>query len=207
MKNRIWWFAALLPIVGIALAYLWTSQPVVKPNVEIHSHKGHDHDHDHSDHDHAKTGQTKPDVAELRQRVEESQRRLEEASARTDEAMRKVAASMTPERRARQVDAMMRSRQPAYQSLFDSWRIDTATGESAVKLIREREVRLSDQRFELFKDASKNVDAYKVNKEIEDTISRLELTKLLGKARFEELVAREKQMKQEAATRILGING
>lgn len=140
--------------------------------------------------------------SDLQARKEETHQRLEEATRRSDESGKKLANHLTPEYRAKLVDFMMNRRASEYEALFNSWRIDESVKQSILTLIRERELRMQEHGATMLAGGHTTRSDFRSKKEIEEAMSELQLTHLLGKERFNELDRLEADMFQREHPKI-----
>lgn len=143
-----------------------------------------------------------PEGLAAQKRYEELKKKSAESTRRRDESFRKVAASSTPESRARQIDNLIKLREPGYQRLFASWNLNDQQAKDTLAIIRERELQKSEHRNELFKDATKNMKSFQSNSLVEEMLAQSQLETLLGKSRYADLIAAEQQMFEVEAARL-----
>lgn len=190
--RRISWSFMLLPLIAMAVFCYQRSQPSTpaKPVAEV----------------------TKPTIdyllggapiadddreTERRRRFEEGCQKSADAIRRCDESGKKLAVLLTPEYRATAVDRVLRERNPQYQSLFASWKIDDAVQHDILTLVRDRELRWAESRAKAFSGGHTAMDTYKADKLFNETLSQMQLSKLLGRARSDELKKLEAEIFQQ----------
>ncbi|MDB6119580.1 MAG: hypothetical protein JWO08_3361 [Verrucomicrobiaceae bacterium] len=190
--RRISWFFLLLPLIAMAMFYHRPSQPSAgaKPVAQASL----------SAMDHLIGGAPKADddkETERRRRFEEGRQQSAEAIRRDDEAGKKLAVLLTPQYRASTVDRVLKLRNPQYQSLFDSWKIDRGVRDDILTLVRDRELRWAESRAKAFAGGHTAMPTYEADKLFNESLSQMQLSKLLGKACSDELAKLETEMFQQ----------
>jgi hypothetical protein len=152
-----------------------------------------------------------PSLTEIaaRQRYQEAKQRVDESKERRVEGFKKLAEKYTPEFIARTADGLMQRRGAGYQKLFASWNLDAQTIHEALGIMREREIRLLENRGNYFKDSSTVESGKKVafDNQTEDLTSREELSLLLGESRATEILNAAKQMLKDELKATLARSG
>ncbi len=205
------WFFAALPIVAI-IWFLFPATPLDKAGAkapELSANKPQSSGIRSSElaPDGSRIKPPTPEEIEARKRYAEAKKRLDESKKRSVETAKKLANLSTPEYRERAADGIMRGRDQGYRNLFASWNIDSKTVNEALAIIRERQLRLIEDRTAYYHNSGpeKARKEFEFNKEMENSLAQMQLINLLGKSRASELFAAEKRMREaelaEAAAR------
>ncbi len=96
----------------------------------------------------------------------------------------------------RRVDSIMASRQPKYQAAFDSWSLSPSQATDVWAIIKEREVRLVNDRLQFLKD--KDMNAYMENITIREAEIEVRLVSIMGQKNYGTLVQMESDFKTRA---------
>jgi predicted transcriptional regulator len=113
-----------------------------------------------------------------------------------------LAIIFTPLKQKELVDSIMKDREPKIRALFDSWDLDTATGEKVLQAIRQREELHVAAQFTPSDEyeatqGTTQAQFFKHNKQW----TEVELGVLLGEERVEQLARLEAQLLAESAAK------
>lgn len=148
-------------------------------------------------------------LAKPHRHPDEPSEALKEAIRKSDASSKKLASLLTPELRASMIDGLLNKRSAQYHEFFDSWQIPQSVRGDVLSIVREREMQLSTHRYNLFAKGRASTDIYVANKLFDESLSDMQLEKILGKVRFEAFSKLEDQMFQQEHPKIRsrGIDG
>lgn len=118
----------------------------------------------------------------------------------TNRRLAGVSALLTPIQ-SELVDSKMRTREPRYRTLFDSWGLDPETADEVLGIIREREAKCLQLNLKSYEKGALAMVETNKKKAVEREVAEWMLTPLLGPDRYEELVRLEDQLLAESRKR------
>lgn len=123
-----------------------------------------------------------------------------QARSDTDRSLANVSALLAPIQ-SELVDSRMRTREPRYRALFDSWGLDPESADTVLGIIRDREAKCMQLNLRSFEKGALAMVETKKKKEAEREVAERMLTPLLGPDRYEELARLEDQFLAESRKR------
>jgi hypothetical protein len=181
--RRLLWIFTLAPLLGIAIFYFIPPTTKHKPALKIHSGI-----------------QKKPAVLSQRnsQDAEELRyrKRREEMLKESMSRMSKLSI-MTPRVQRLLIDKLIQDRKARYQALFESWNLEAAKADEVLTVVRERETLKYEALRLLYEDGVDGQRSFGETLSFGKESSDIQLSLLLGEARFQEFSHLEARMENE----------
>lgn len=127
-------------------------------------------------------------------------RRRKELENRVKESMARTAKLMTSERIRRWTDTLIKTREARYHALFESWQLESAKPEEVLKIVRERETLKYEALQVLNENGADGRRLFGETLSLGKELADVQLSLLLGEARFQEFSRLEVQMESEMQT-------
>jgi hypothetical protein len=118
----------------------------------------------------------------------------------TDRSLANVSDLLTPIQ-AELVDAKMRSWEPRFRALFDTWGLDSKSADRVLEIIRERETKCTALNLSSYKKGVMAMRETVKKKALEREAAELMIVPIVGADRYDEMVRLEKQLNDERRER------
>lgn len=177
MKKSIL-IVGLLPLIGIALFYCFARPPEVKQPANLQP-----------------AIKKESPAASKTDKWVEAELRRKQLEDKINEGMAKIAKHKTPELQREILETKMRTLEPQYRKLFESWGLDSGNFDKTMAIIRERESRLQEALRKHDEQGLAGGREFVVTTTTETALAETQLIDLLGASRFKELSRLESEIK------------
>ena len=125
---------------------------------------------------------------------EDPRRRADEAVAEVDRLIRVSSAQTSSKFAGKLTEALLRFRESRYQSLFESWGLDSLTRDRVLEIVRDREYAMMENRRSFSSQGVEGMSKLVSESVIEKSLADEQLVKLIGSKRLLEMKNEEAKM-------------
>lgn len=133
---------------------------------------------------------------------EATETQLSELQRKSEGIIARLSTVMTDEKRTHSLQKRLDWLVPQYVAIFRQFKLDQATSDQAIEIVRERETRMSAARARFYKRGLGEAESVLVDVKVEEELAREHLRKLLGPLVFQEVERLERKLDSDAASKL-----